>query len=122
VPILGIVSSLAIRRAMCRLRRRAAGLVLVVAIVGAVAAHHSNLGMDGLHHDATPAAAPEMCLGAFTAIGAAVVAVAIGVLALGRWRPALLLMPGAVLMAPAAPMPRARAGPPLLTFLCVSRR
>jgi hypothetical protein len=115
------MSPLAIRRSTRRLRRHAAGLLLVLALGGAIAAHHSGMGMGDMHHGSMGAVV-ELCVGTFTAIGAAVAAVAMGLLALGRWPTPLILIPGGVLMsAPPAPYP-ARAGPPPLSLLCVWRR
>jgi hypothetical protein len=63
-----------------------------------------------------------MCLGAFVAVGTAVAAIAIALVALRRWRPAERLVPTGLSSALPAPEPRARAGPALLSVLCVSRR
>jgi ABC-type anion transport system duplicated permease subunit len=86
------------RRYTRRLRRHATGLLLVLATGAAISAHHSGLGMGDMHPDGMGSAI-EMCLGAFTAVGAAVIAVAVGVLALGRWliRPSLVSPVGFVL-------------------------
>jgi hypothetical protein len=115
------VSALGIRRRLRRHHRRAATVLAVLAVAFAVAAHHSGVAMD-MHHDSGMSAVTQMCLGVFTAVGAALVAVGLAVLALGRWRPALTLRPRAPL--PASPMPvaRARHGPAAVSFLCVSRR
>ena len=86
----------------------------------AVAAHHSGMGIGDGHHESGMSAAVEMCLAAFTTVGAAVAAI-VGLIALRRWRPPLQLAPPALWFAPRAPVPRARAGPGLL-LLCVSRR
>lgn len=116
------VSPIALRTQMRRWRHRAAALALVLALVGVVAVHHAAPAMSNAHHDSGVVALAEMCLGVFTAVGAAVVAVALGLLALGRWRPAILLSLGGVLEHPRALRPRTRAGPALLLLLCVSRR
>jgi hypothetical protein len=115
------MSPLRIRRSTRRLRRHAAGLLLVFALGGAVAAHHSGMGAGDMHHGGMSAVA-EMCVGAFTAVGATIAACAIGLVALGRWPTPQVLAPAGVLTAvPAAPHP-ARAGPPPLPLLCVWRR
>jgi hypothetical protein len=108
---------------MRRLCRHAAGLLLVLALGGAIAVHHGVMGLDGMHHDGMGATV-EMCLGVFTAVGAAVAAVALGVLALGRWRTPLTLLPAGALTVRLAGRrgPEARAGPPPLSRLCVWRR
>lgn len=114
------VSPLAIRRLTRRLGRNTAGLLVGLAVSGAIVAHYGAMSADGMpgHHDVS--AAVEMCLGMFTAVGAAVVAVAIGILALGRWPSIELLPPGAV--AVGIGCAEARAGPGPLSLLCVWRR
>jgi hypothetical protein len=115
------MSPLAIRRSTRRLRRHAAGLLLVFALGGALAAHHSGMATGDMHHGSMSAVV-EMCVGAFTAVGATIATVAIGLLALGRWPTPQVLMPAGVLASvPPAPYP-ARAGPPPLSLLCVWRR
>jgi hypothetical protein len=116
-----VVSPLAIRRLARRCRRRGTALLAVLAVGTAVAAHHSSLSMADMHHDGFAGAAMELCLGVFVAVGAAVAAVAIGLVALGRWRPDTDLRPAGLSGARRRPEPRARAGPSLLTLLCVSR-
>ena len=114
---------IAVRRHLRRHRRRnglAALAVLVCA--AAIALHHTDLGAEQPHHDTGMSAAVEMCLAAFTAVGAAVAAVAVGLIALGRWRPPLVLQAAGLWFAVRSPVPRARAGPGLLLLLCVSRR
>lgn len=76
---------------------------------------HDEMGM-------TTAAVAEMCLAAFTAVGAAIVLITLGAWMLGRWRPRLLLAPSSLQFAVEAPCARTRAGPGLLLLLCVSRR
>ncbi|MCA1679265.1 MAG: hypothetical protein LC777_10135 [Actinobacteria bacterium] len=116
------MSPIALRTHMRRWHHHAAALALVLALVGVVAVHHAEPAMSNAHHGSDMVAMAEMCLGVFTAVGAAVVAVALGLLALGRWRPAILLCPRGVLPHPRAPQPRTRAGPALLLLLCISRR
>jgi hypothetical protein len=116
------VGPIAIRRSMRRLRRHVAGVVLAVALSGAIAAHHSGIGMGDMHHGGMSAAV-EMCAAAFTAVGAAVAAVAIGILALGRRLAPDELFPAGGATPVGARAPAARAGPPLLfSQLCVWRR
>jgi hypothetical protein len=106
-----------------RLRRNGAALATVLAIGGAVAVHHSDLAIGAMHHDAGGMGATlELCLGVFGAVGAGVAAVAIGLMALARWRPPRLLGAVALSHAVAAPEPRARPGPSVLSLLCVRRR
>jgi hypothetical protein len=116
------VSPIAIRSATRRLRRHLAGLVLVAALSGAIAAHHSGIAMGEMHHDGMSAAI-EMCAGAFVAVGAAVAVVAIGILALGRWPTLIEVAPADALPHSRICAPAARAGPfPPLAQLCVWRR
>ena len=115
------MSPIAIRRSTRRLRRHVAGLLLVCALGSAIAAHHTGIGMSDIHHDGMSTAI-EMCMGAFTAVGAAVAAVAIGMLALGRWPTTIELAGGASLTLGGACAPEARAGPRPLSQLCVWRR
>ena len=113
---------IALRRLLQRHRRRLASLAVVLVCATAVAAHHGGMAVGDAHHDTGMGAAVEMCLAAFTAVGAAVVAVALGMIALGRWRPEAQLLPTAAWWGAQPPAPRARAGPSLLLLLCVSRR
>ena len=110
------------RRFLRHKRRHLAALLAVTALAGVVVAHHGAMTAGHLHHDGAMTAAVEMCLGVFTAVGAAVAAVALGVRALGRWRPAGVLEPGTVVAATRLPQRRSRDGPTLLFLLCVSRR
>lgn len=116
-----LVSSLRIRRQLRRHRRDLALIATVLTLVGVVAAHHSGVLMD-MQHDMGMNAAVEMCLAVFTAVGAALVAVVLAVVALGRWRPALTLVPACGLTAPEVPVAKARHGPAAVSILCVNRR
>ena len=115
---------IAIRRELHRQRRRLAALGVVLICALAISVHHSGMAMSHGHDEmgmGVPAVA-EMCLAAFTAVGAAIVFVALGAWGLGRWRPRPLLTPTSVPFAADAPLARARGGPGLLLLLCVSRR
>jgi hypothetical protein len=111
---------IAIRGLLRRRRHQLAVPWVVFALGVAIAMHHSSPSMTGMDHDAGMGAVAEMCLAVFAAVGAAVVAVALGILALGRWRPALMLAP-ALLQVARTPAPRGRDGPALLRLLCVCR-
>ncbi len=115
---------IAIRREMHRQRRRLAALGAVLVCALAISVHHSGMAMSHGHDEGgmVTSAVAEMCMAAFTAVGAAIVAVALGAWAMGRWRPQLLLAPSSMLFAADAPLARARGGPGLLLLLCVSRR
>lgn len=75
-----------------------------------------------MQHDMGINAAVEMCLAAFTAVGAALAAVGLAGVALGRWRPKLTLLAAGALAAAAVPVAKARHGPTAVSVLCVSRR
>jgi hypothetical protein len=96
-------------------------LLAVVVVAGAITAHHSGMPMD-MHHDPGMSSVVEMCLGVFTAVGAALLAVGVAVLALGRWRPVRMLRAPSMRRAAMAPIARARHGPFVVCVLCVSRR
>ena len=103
------------------MRRHAAVLSLMLALAGAVSMHHAAPAMSDAHHGSDMVVMAEMCLGVFAAVSAAIVAVALGLIALGRWQPVSMLAAG-VSQSTRPPEPRARAGPALLVLLCVSRR
>lgn len=107
---------------MRRWRHHAAALAVLLALVAVVAVHHGAPAISDAHHGADVGAVAEMCLGVFTAVGAAIVAAALGLLALGRRWPANLPSRSRVLRAANSPRPRIRAGPALLVLLCVSLR
>jgi hypothetical protein len=115
------VNALAIRAAARRRRRRMATLLAVAVVASAITAHHSGLPM-AMHDGAGMGSVVEMCLGVFTAVGAALVAAGFAVLALGRWRPARMLPAPAPRRVAIAPVARARHGPFVVCVLCVSRR
>ena len=116
------MSAIGIRGTTRRLRRHLVGVVLVVALSGAIAAHHSGIAMGEMHHDGMSAAV-EMCVGAFVAVGSAVAAVAMGILALGRWPTLIDLAPAEAFTHFRTRAPAARAGPRLpLAQLCMWRR
>jgi hypothetical protein len=117
-----MVSPLAIRRCARRCHRRGVALLAVAAVGAAIAAHHSGVSMGDLHHDGMASAAVELCLGVFVAVGTAVAAVGMALLALGPRRPPAALLAVGLSGACSRPQPRARPGPALLTLLCVSRR
>jgi hypothetical protein len=115
------VSALRIRRQLRRQHRRLTVIATVLALACMIAVHHSGLAM-ATHHEMPMSAVAEMCLGVFTAVGAAVAAVGFTLLALGRWRPAPLMLPRVTLPPQRVPRTRSRHGPLLLSLLCVSRR
>jgi len=117
------VTPLAVRFWARRFRRNGAAVAAVLAIGAAVAMHHSDLAMGAMHHDAGGMGGTlELCLGVFSAVGAGAAVVAIGLIALRRWRPQRLLGSVALLHAVAAPEPRARPSPSVLSLFCVRRR
>ena len=116
-----LMGPIGIRRRLQRHRTRLAAIAAVLACSMAVAVHHSGATPDG-HGDMGMGAPVEMCLAAFTAIGVSVAAVLVAVLPLRRWRPPARLAPAAAWIGARPPLGRARAGPPLLALLCVTRR
>ena len=116
------MSALAIRRLARRFRRHGTALLAVLVVGSAVAVHHSGMSMGDMHSDGALGAAMELCLAVFVAVGAAVAAVGIGLLSLGRWRPPPDSRAMGLSLAIERPEPRARAGPALLSLLCVFRR
>jgi hypothetical protein len=105
-----------------RRRRHLTMAVAMIAIVLALALHHSGAAMSDAHHDMGMGAVVEMCLGVMGLVGAAVVAVGLGLISLGRWRPMLTLAPVAAVSWARPSVTRSRDGPPLLSLLCISRR
>lgn len=119
------VSTLTIRRRIGRARCHSVAVTVVLALGLAVAIHHAGVAMGSMDHgmhDDGPLTAMAMCAGALVAVGAVVVAVALGMVALGGCRPVSLHIASPRPMALALPEPRARAGPLLLIFLCRSLR
>lgn len=115
------MTPLAIRHLSRRFRAHGAALIAAFAIASAIAVHHSGVAMGGVHHDAGMSSV-ELCLGVFVAVGTAVAVAAIGMFALGRrWHPTAL-SPVGLGRAGCGPEPRPRAGPALLSLLCVLRR
>jgi hypothetical protein len=94
--------------------------LLVAASIGA---HHSTVGLGAEeHHGIDMGAVVDFCLGVFTAVGAAAVAVALGFVRLCRWRPPATLGAEALAATLGAFRPPVRAGPDVLLELCISRR
>lgn len=91
-----------------------------MALVAAIAVHHSALSTDDMHHGMDGGAVAEMCLGVFAAVGAAFAAVAFGIVAPRHRRPVFAFAP-LPLPAVRGPAPRGRDGPDLLLLLCVCR-
>lgn len=110
-----------VRRVLRRIRRPAVIAVLTATFAAAVTAHHSSPSHHGgTDHDMGASSAMEFCVAVFAAVGSAVVAVALGLLRLGRRYP-ITLIPVGVVMATRPPVPGARAGPDHLR-LCVLLR
>ena len=97
-------------------------MALIVALSGAIAAHHSGIALGETHHDGVSPVV-EMCAAAFVAVGATVAAVTIGRIALGRWSIVIQPTPVDALSRAGTRGPAARAGPsPPLSLLCMWRR
>lgn len=116
------MSAIRLRRQIVRRRRHLTVLVAVFALAGAVALHHDGIVMGDMAGHHGMGAALEFCLGVVTAVGITAAAVALGVLLLGRLRRPSTVSPVRHLVHARRPIARARAGPPLLCVLCVSRR
>lgn len=115
-----LVSPIMIRRLLRRRRHQLAVLSTVFAFGALIAVHHSAPSMGDMDHGGMGVVA-QTCLGIFAAVGAAVVAVAVGIIMLARWRPVIMRVP-ATSAVTRAPAPRGRDGPALLCLLCVCRR
>jgi len=94
----------------------------VLALGAAVAMHHDGMAIGGMADHHGMSIAVEICLGVVTAAGTVVAAGALGVLSLGRAHLGRVLMSARSVPRVRPPIQRARAGPPLLCLLCVSRR
>jgi hypothetical protein len=116
------VGPVAVRRVTRRLRRHAGGLLLVVTVSGAVAAHHGAVSMDEKLHDPGMAVVVQMCVAVFTSVGAAVATVAFGLWALGRWPTQTAPLPARAFALSGRRTPEPRAGPPPRPSICVWRR
>lgn len=114
------MSPIAIRGRLRRYRHRLALVAAILALGAMVSLHHSAPSMGHMHDDMGAGAVVELCLGVFAAVGAAVVAIALGVIELGRWRQAILLAP-LTIAAARIPAPCGRDGPAVLRLLCVRR-
>lgn len=117
------VGPIAVHRLMRRTRRHLAGLLAVLALATVVTVHHSDMpmdGMSGMQHDSGSAVTMTVCVGAFVALGAAVAAVTVGNLRLGRWRALSVLAPEQLLWSD-GPRASTRAGPPGLPLLSIWR-
>jgi len=116
------VSAISLRRRIARGRRHISVLMAVLALGAAVAVHHDGVAMGDMGSHQGMSLALEICLGVMTAVGTALAAVTFGVLALARPQQRWFRIPAAPVVRARPPVPRARAGPPLLCLLCVSRR
>jgi hypothetical protein len=103
------------------MRRHRAGVVVALVVASAVAVHHGALAGDRMHDGMRAIAAVEMCL-AVVAVGTAVAAAGVALIAVIRLRPPLPVLPAGARIGASASRTWARAGPPLLTTLCVCRR
>jgi len=68
-------------------------MAAVLVLGTAIALHHNGLTMGGMHDHHGMTVSIEMCLGVLTAVGTAVTAVALGLLALVLSRPEPALAP-----------------------------
>ena len=96
-------------------------MATILALAAGLAAHHSGALADMQHHIDVNAAL-EMCLAVSTAVGAALAAATVPVIAFAGRRRAPASHGTDALTAPEAPVARARHGPAAVAVLCVSRR
>lgn len=97
-------------------------VMAVLALGAAVAVHHDGMAIGGMADHHGMSVALEICLGVITAVGTVAIAGVLGVLSRRRAHTSSVLMSAGPLPRVRPPVPRARAGPPLLCLLCVSRR
>ena len=122
VDSLGTVSALTLHRGTRRSRWRRAAFLIAAAVCVSLALHHVDVGgFDGAHHDAGVETVVELCLGVLTVVATAAAAVPAG------FGARLLRRAFPRVPPPAVPWrrphdPRARAGPAIVSFLCVDRR
>jgi hypothetical protein len=114
------MSPLKLRRSLRRLARRRAVAVGVLLTCWAIAIHHVDVAAAGTSHEKAGAVA-GLCLGVVTAVGVTA-AIAIGVVHFGRGRRPTVLPCRGTLSPVVAPQACARAGPLVLSQLCVRRR
>jgi hypothetical protein len=116
------VGPIATLRFVRRLRRHRAALSAICALSVALAAHHGAWAKQDAHHAGMGAVnVAEVCLGVFAAVAAAA-AVTVGLIRLGRWRPAASLGAAGLLAPAQLDLPRPRAGPATFRCLSVDRR
>ena len=117
------VGPIATLRFVRRLRRHRAALSAICALSFALAAHHGAWAKQDAHHAGGTGAVTvaEVCLGVFAAVAAAA-AVTVGLIRLGRWRPATSLGAAGLLAPAQLNLPQPRAGPATFRFLSVDRR
>jgi hypothetical protein len=113
------MSPLAVRRVTRRLRRHAAGVLIVLALGAIIGVHHSEPAAGDMHHDGMGTVV-ELCLGVFTAVGVAVAAIAIALRSFGRCRPPALLPAGVAFVRWCLTV-EPRAGPAPQSLLCIWR-
>lgn len=110
---------IAVHRSIRRLRRGLLAAAALLALTGAVVAHHGVPVLGAEHHGMEMIDVAEICLAAFTAVGAAVAALAVAAPRLRAWLPLAYAAPATLPAVRRGPRPRCRAGP---AFLCVHRR
>ena len=120
---LGGVTAIRIRQRLRRLRGRSPGIAVVLVLAAVVFMHHGSAMDETGQHDGMGAAlVMQVCVAAMVALGASVVAVAIGLIPLRRWRPVDRRLPRPRFIACDIARAQARAGPANLFRICVLRR
>jgi hypothetical protein len=114
------MSPLAIRRVTRRLRRRTAGVLIVLTLGAIIGVHHSAMAASKMHHGGIGGVV-ELCLGVFTAVGATAAAVAIALRSVRRWSRPLGMVPICVPTVRRRLTLEPRAGPSSQALLCIWR-
>ena len=119
------MSALALRRRLRRFARRRSAFFAVALVSASLVAHHGvGVGVAAhMHHDSELGSVVEFCVAVLVAVGGtAVAAMALGGFRPVKWRLSTVVRLPLSLTVGRIPLPKARAGPPLLCLLCVSLR
>lgn len=115
---LSVMELVRLARAARRWRHNHAALLVMLALSGALVAHHAGPPLGSMHHDLSLGPLMELCMGIVSAVGTALVIATAAAGAL-RWPRPGVLVPLGVRLPSRVVLPQVRAGP---TVLCVQRR